>query len=88
MAERSQTEAWVRAAQRGDRLPLTDTAKAVEKPATIKPDERQAATGTCDAHAPDSDPIDPQQNPSYIPSSWGAKAREMTPSGALTGCCR
>ena len=47
-------------------LELADTAKAIGQLPTIQPDERQAATGTCDTHAHDSRPIDPQLYPQQL----------------------
>ena len=61
-------------------LGLADTAKAIEELPTIQPDDRQAATGTCDAHARDSGPVDPQQNPQLYPQQL---QRETTRNRAV-----
>jgi hypothetical protein len=59
-------------------LGLDDTAKAIKRLPTIKPDERQAATGTCDAHGSDCGRSDPREDPQLYPqSSWGAKRRKQ-----------
>jgi hypothetical protein len=55
-------------------LGLDDTARAIKRLPTIKPDERQAATGTCDAHAGDCGRGDPRKDPQLYPQQLGRES--------------